>query len=216
MVFVRSLHEEVRQKPLLHKKGLNRYLYQQLNKHLQNTITKTGLPVIWWDSQQQKYPSFAENFKHAFQYAFNQNYENVIAIGNDCPELNYEDILLAAEFLQDKKLVCGPAIDGGVYLMGFHRDAFNSEIFDKTRWQTSHVLHDLTQLSNFFYLSLKSDLDNPEDLLILSKRKVQHAFAMNIYLFLLTLQQLYINNHNLLLHKNADSNNLLRAPPLTH
>lgn len=218
LVFARSLPDEVRHKPLLHKNGFSRYIYQQLNSHLKKTLIKTDLPVIWWDSTYQKHASFGENFKQAFEFAFTQQYENVIAIGNDCPTLNFRDILHTFNLLQEKKMVLGPAHDGGIYLMGLNKNCFCDDLFDTIRWQTSHVLHDLCKQTNldFHFLATKSDLDTFEDLQLLSRQKMQYEIAMNIYLFLqswLDLQYSHLLNYFLVCnHQNI----LLRAPPVCY
>ena len=214
LVFARSLPDEVRAKPLLHKNGLSRYIYQQLNSHLKKTLRQTGLPVIWWNSTYQKHSSFGENFKQAFEFAFTQHYENVIAIGNDCPTLSFRDILHTSNLLQQKKLVLGPAHDGGIYLMGLNKDSFCDDLFDTIRWQTGDVLHDLCQQSyDFHFLASKSDLDTLEDLGLLSRQKMQYEIAMTIYLFLRSWLDLQLSDQLSYFPVSNHQNILLRAPP---
>ncbi len=218
LILSRSLPEEVRHKPLLHKKGVNRHLYRQLNNHLKEIVLNSGLPAIWWDSCKQTKNTFADNFKQAFDFAFAQNYEQVIAIGNDCPMLTCRDLWLSAQILQKQNYVFGPATDGGVYLLGISRSGYQYQLFHQVRWQTGYVLNDLKkaiQHTAYDCLQEKSDIDDLADLYCFSKLKGQYHFALNIYLFLLTLQ-FDIQHFNLFprLFKCSQSISLRAPPPL--
>lgn len=69
-------------------------------------------------------------------------YRYVIAIGNDTPRLQARHLLKAASQLTRGRsdMVIGPASDGGTWLMGYARDAFDPSSFCDLPWQTPNLL----------------------------------------------------------------------------
>ncbi len=217
-MFTRTLQEEVKQKPLLGKSvGHNRYLYQQLFTRLHLAIAPTNLDIIVWDSNKQTKSTFADNFYEAFQSLFDQGYQSVIAVGNDCPSLSYRDLISAADTLQTNDFVIGPSQDGGVYLLGMNKEKFEPGTFKEIRWQTRYMRHDLINViecDTYHCLPEKRDIDTYADLLEFSKNKYAYPLAMWLYLFFI----LFINN-TLINHKINHQSILfsihgLRAPPV--
>jgi rSAM/selenodomain-associated transferase 1 len=81
-----------------------------------------------------------QRMKNAFFQAFSEGFKDVIVIGSDSPDLPAEYLELAFTALNTNDVVIGPSSDGGYYLIGFARDAFLPEAFDRTSWSSDKVL----------------------------------------------------------------------------
>ena len=172
LLFTRSADDETVSKPLLPNAGLkeNRKISSLLIESTIDTVRKTTLPFIIINSRQQVGATFGERFYHAFNSVFEQGFQNVIAIGNDCITLHSSDIIKAANVISiNGGLVLGPATDGGIYLMGLNKNEFNKDIFLTILWETNKVF---IQLQNkytdspdkIYLLSKKADIDTSKDL----------------------------------------------------
>jgi hypothetical protein len=99
--------------------------------------------------------------KHALK-----EYENVIVIGSDMHDLSQANLEQAFEQLSQHDAVIGPAMDGGYYLLGFHKKLI-SGIFEDKEWGTDVVLEKtLANLKkvNFYKLEVRNDVDFYEDI----------------------------------------------------
>ncbi|CAN5529966.1 TIGR04282 family arsenosugar biosynthesis glycosyltransferase [soil metagenome] len=110
--------------------------------------------------------------RSALNDAFDSNFNKVIIIGTDSPELNKEIISNAFRSLEEVDLVLGPAIDGGYYLLGMKKR--NDTLFTKIKWSTESVLKDTiekitTDKLTYRLLEELIDVDTLEDL-----NKVKH------------------------------------------
>lgn len=99
--------------------------------------------------------------------AFENGAEKSIIIGTDCPSIDLEILTLAFEYLTNKDLVLGPAIDGGYYLIGSCRSI--PELFVDVDWGTDKVLRQTVNIAEKLnlavgYLPTLADIDRPEDL----------------------------------------------------
>jgi rSAM/selenodomain-associated transferase 1 len=107
-----------------------------------------------------------EKMKNAFRYVFEENYEQVVIVGSDCPELKSTHLNQAFSFLDVVDVVFGPAIDGGYYLLGMKK--LHDSFFEKKQWSTDSVLMDTlenirSQNLDYSQLEKLSDLDTIED-----------------------------------------------------
>ncbi len=138
LVFIRSAEEEARHKCF--GRGLsrraNRRIAALLNRRVLAMARRSGLPCFVVRSAQQRGATFGERFTHAVEGVFAQGFERVLAIGNDCLRLDAGTLRRAAQALEGTEALAGPACDGGVYLLGLHRAAFQAEAFQKLPWQT--------------------------------------------------------------------------------
>lgn len=106
----------------------------------------------------------------AFQMAFTQGSEKVMAIGSDCPFLSPDLLHTALIALDTNHVVIGPAQDGGYYLLGLKSpNAPAANYFHAIDWGTEQVyaqtLAKITQNGDRPYvLPMLSDIDRPEDL----------------------------------------------------
>ncbi|MHA1951848.1 MAG: TIGR04282 family arsenosugar biosynthesis glycosyltransferase [Candidatus Thorarchaeota archaeon] len=73
----------------------------------------------------QQGTDLGERLQNGFATMFKKEYQQVIALASDCPDLPIEILQTAVSSLQTHKVVIGPASDGGYYLIGFSYDLFN-------------------------------------------------------------------------------------------
>jgi rSAM/selenodomain-associated transferase 2/rSAM/selenodomain-associated transferase 1 len=101
-------------------------------------------------------------------------YEPVVIIGSDIPDITADIIQKAFEELENHDLVLGPAGDGGYYLIGMHKTAFNRAnppLFNGIRWGTDRVLPQTLAVAkelglSYTLLDTLEDVDRPEDLAV--------------------------------------------------
>ena len=143
LLFTRSQQEEARVKDFssVHSLRSNSLIAGHLISHAEKTARSTGLPCFVINSAHQHGNTFGEKLSDAFQQIFKLGFENVIAIGNDCPSLSAQDLRTAAFQLTSKQAVLGPASDGG-----FHAISFSA-----LPWETA-IVQDMMQV----YLSDKA------------------------------------------------------------
>lgn len=99
---------------------------------------------------QQTGKNFGEKFNHSIKSVFNLGYKEVIAIGNDSPDLTMDIIVSSFENLKgNNSVVVGPSNDGGFYLIGLNY--FDDKIFENIKWQTSKVFKQLEE--NIIFLN---------------------------------------------------------------
>lgn len=90
-----------------------------------------------------------------------------LLIGSDCPGVTAPLLRAAAEALDDRRVVLGPANDGGYYLIGFREPA--PFLFENMEWSTSRVFPEtLARLAARGWgpavLPELTDIDTAEDL----------------------------------------------------
>ena len=90
-----------------------------------------------------------------------------LLIGSDCPGVTASLLRAAAAALDDRRVILGPANDGGYYLIGFTEPV--PFLFDDMEWSTSHVFPEpLRRLVERgmgpAVLPELADIDTPEDL----------------------------------------------------
>lgn len=187
LYFTRSADEEARAKTFCTSGnfGQNRAIAQQLIDHTHKQIRCSGLPVKIFTPDIQKGQSFGEKLGHAFQLLFDEGYENVIAVGNDCLQLSSKTITDTAHLLHKNPLVAGPADDGGTYLLGINRKAFDREAFSRLAWQTDLLLNDFIRYANnngheLAKLSTFADIDNEKGLHQFLRQAHRSAFYFRL------------------------------------
>lgn len=131
-------------------------------------VKKTELPYFLCNEHQQIGPDFGTRFTAAIQAVFAKGFDSIITVGNDTPHLTVELLLRSYRNLIEGKTVIGPSTDGGVYLLGIHKNKFDAQLFRAMPWQKEGlfdalglcflrkgILHQLPKLS---------DLDSTEDI----------------------------------------------------
>lgn len=137
-----------------------------LRKQALSLANQTNFPVFEFHSEGEK--EFGLELYEAYQSIFSLGYNAVVAIGNDCPTLEVDDILLAAKCVSKDHLVLGPALDGGTYLIGIHKDTFSQSQFLNLDWQQPSLLDSFDGFvkennKSCLLLSPKGDMDTPEE-----------------------------------------------------
>jgi hypothetical protein len=108
---------------------------------------------------------FAARFENAIERIAQFGYDEVVAVGRDCPGLGALDIEQAFAELKSKKLVLGPDHRGGCYLIAFH--TADRELLRGVRWKRNTDCGQLLQRGGaayVFLLPVKHDLDSWNDL----------------------------------------------------
>jgi len=85
-----------------------------------------------------------EKMANAFIEGFQNNFERVVIIGTDCPQLGTHHIESAFNALRVRDLVFGPAQDGGYYLIGLKKPdsmAVVPKLFENIEWVHSVLLN---------------------------------------------------------------------------
>lgn len=108
----------------------------------------------------------------AFEWLFERGAPRGLLAGSDIPGLDRDMLALALDHLEDRKLVLGPAGDGGYYLIGMHRSVpahGRSHLFSSIPWGTQEVLARTLAAAKRAGLPFKllpplEDLDRPADL----------------------------------------------------
>ncbi len=194
-------------------KKISAYLTQHFYKLSQQTSADTFLI----DTYHQNGKTFGERIGNAFADIYAKGYENVICIGNDCPNLTLENLKNALIETEKGNVVLGPTHDGGTYLMGVPKKHFNKSAFEEIKWQTKKTYQNLISLfessKSFIYnTKLLFDLDNGKDFSTFFKENILVKVFINI------IQKLNPKNtlhHNLSFLRLILSQTLLfRGPPI--
>ena len=108
----------------------------------------------------------------SFEEMFEAGHNEAIIIGTDCPDLDQRVLRLALESLRHNPLVLGPALDGGYYLIGLTREAWQLDLrylFHDMEWGGETVLQTTTDRARkhnlpIAFLESLADVDRPADL----------------------------------------------------
>jgi len=123
-----------------------------------------------WEHSQKEVQEGADlgaRMFNAFKKGFDDNYEHIVLIGSDLPDISETIVLQGLQTLKKTDVVFGPAEDGGYYLIGLKKaQAF---IFKDKPWSQPNLLeHTLNELNthNLEYTLLETlnDIDTFEDL----------------------------------------------------
>jgi uncharacterized protein len=215
LFFSRTSKSEAAQKNLYVSKRQSEAIADLFIEKNLKILRGLDVPFFVISDDAQRGSSFGERLKNAFSDIFDKGFQQVIAIGNDCLDLNETHILEAIEGLKTTPSVFGATNDGGVYLLGFQKDFFNNFDLKNISWQTDKVFLELTQLADnqHFTIGTLSDIDNANDLIFFLKNTSQ-SFK-NTLIALLKKQEpkplISVKNY---IRQYLLSIKLLRAPPL--
>ena len=90
----------------------------------------------------QRGKNLGKRLQNGFATMFKKEYQQVIALASDSPDLPIEILQTAISSFQTHKAVIGPASDGGYYLIGFSYDLFIPDAFEKISWSTETVFRE--------------------------------------------------------------------------
>lgn len=107
----------------------------------------------------------------AFEQVFSLGYENIVLTGSDLPGLKQKNIEMALQQTKKKKVIFGPAIDGGYYLVAMQQQFLTIDMFRGVEYsgpftlkQTLKKYHLVKPRVQVFLLPGARDLDDPADL----------------------------------------------------
>ena len=148
-------------------------------------IRKTNISFLISDGL-NKDASFAEKIDSAINEAFLKGFKKIILIGDDTPQLSANQLLKAAQSLENNKLSVGPSTDGGAYLISFTQQHFKKGILKDLAWQTEQFYENLllnifNQKLAFTRLAEFSDLDTESDIQQFLKLKPFLKFTQVLY-----------------------------------
>lgn len=195
-----------------------------LRKHTLKQVRQSDFPCFIFDESNQTGKNFGEKLANAFSEVFEKGFEQVIVVGNDTPKLQCRHIIEADEKLahRNQDIVIGPASDGGTWLMGFSRNAFDPQIFGSLSWNSTDLLSSLLkacqQHHSVFLFSELDDVDSYEDLLKFLKIIPVYRSLLNLrrnILSILSVREADFPDPELFLISNLYHTSLsLRAPPV--
>lgn len=115
----------------------------------------------------QEGDDLGSRMRNAFTEVFKNNFEKVLIIGTDIPDLSSGLINHALSELDTNEIVIGPSTDGGYYLLGMKK--FHPDLFNNIKWSSEEVLNKtmniINQLNlNFNLLPKLMDIDTEKDL----------------------------------------------------
>jgi uncharacterized protein len=163
LLFSQSEIQESIAKPIADSKKQNVLMWQKIIDKKSQIISKTNLQVFISNEKNQVGFTFGQKLNHAINTVFEQNFEKIIIIGNDCLSLSKKDLLAAEALLQKKDFVLGKDFQGGAYLIGVSKDKFQSSNFENLPWQSKNLYQEIFTLFNRFELGLlvaKNDFNN--------------------------------------------------------
>jgi hypothetical protein len=155
-------------RPLLNLPAFASEFSPAIDVHLFTSAGETGVadPRIHCQSGR----GFAERFENAIETMTQLGYDEVVAVGRDCPGLRALDIEHAFAELASKKLILGPDHRGGCYLIAFR--GADRELLRDVRWKRNTDCAQLLQragAAHVFLLPVKQDLDSWSDVQIFAR-----------------------------------------------
>ncbi len=164
-----DLHRKMTEKTLQKVQQLNQFIEVDISIY----FTGGNLDLITaWLGKKYNYYSQIEGdlgskMYSAFQDTFTEDNQQIIIIGVDCPQLDYQILTKAFMALNNHDLVIGKATDGGYYLLGLNQ--VKKSLFANINWGTSQVFGQTMAIANslnysIYELPILTDIDRPEDL----------------------------------------------------
>lgn len=145
LIFSRTAREEASAKQFGRHltAAQNLRVAQLLIRRTQRMARRTGLRVFTVSGAQQRGNTFGQRFTNAIGAIFSKGYERVITIGTDCPGLNPQILLDAAQQLAQDKIVSGADHQGGIYFLGLSRSHFHPGLLSELPWQTGQDFNEI-------------------------------------------------------------------------
>ena len=146
-----------------------------------------------WQIHRQSGRGFAERFENAIETVARLGYDEVVAVGRDCPGLREVDVEQAFAELASKKLVLGPDHCGGCYLIAFR--CTDRALLRDIRWKRNTDCAQLLQrggAEDVFLLPVKHDLDSWNDLRLFARTNELLAHLAAFVLRLFSLAQVRV------------------------
>ena len=117
-----------------------------LIRRTRQTLQRSGLPVYAFHEDEQRGDTFGARLTYCMERVFAAGHEEVIVVGNDCPDLSVGHLGRAADLLARGHQVLGRDGRGGVWILGMTRAAFDADALRNLRWQTAQLATDLSNV----------------------------------------------------------------------
>ena len=167
LLFSRTAKEEIKFKNWSTSKSAlqNLSITKALIAKAKQAAKGSGLDLVISNELDQEGNNFGERFCNAVERVFQAGFEKVIVIGNDCVSMNSQLINHAAELLKENSSVLGPALDGGVYLVGLTANDYQRENMLHLPWESTKLAEACADELDCSLNLLPSalDLDNAND-----------------------------------------------------
>ena len=170
LVFIRDPEREAEHKVFAEHIGCkgNEKVARVLSQRIIRLCQETEIPTYVYSTFQQEGETFGVRIANAFEAIFDQGFENVIAVGNDCLAISKKTIHNAENALRQNDMVLGPAQDGGLYLIGLSRAVYQRKQFINFDWTTEKLSQDFLNFANRFNFSFElfemaRDIDDARD-----------------------------------------------------
>jgi glycosyltransferase A (GT-A) superfamily protein (DUF2064 family) len=170
LVFAEAIHVDLARRafpkgarPLFNLGALGRDISSTVDVHVFTSGSSATIPAL--SVHRQTGRSFASRFENAIETIAGLGYEEVVAIGRDCPALRGLDIERAFAELKSSRLVLGPDHRGGCYLIAFRSS--DRALLREVRWKQNTDCAQLRRrvgAAQVFLLPVKHDLDSWSDL----------------------------------------------------
>jgi rSAM/selenodomain-associated transferase 2/rSAM/selenodomain-associated transferase 1 len=140
-----------------------------------------------WSYLPQPEGDLGQRMAAAFAEAFRDGHELAVLVGTDVPELTTPILHQAFRQLAEGDLVLGPARDGGYYLVGLTRSAFERaapRLFSGVAWGTDAVLDQTLSAAEELALRWSltdrlADVDRPEDVALWERHRRADSAALD-------------------------------------
>lgn len=220
LFFSRTAETEAKIKPLAQGKRASESIAEFTIQTVCTIANQTAIPLFVITEKNQRGSTFGERFAHAFEDIYKQGFDKVIAIGNDCLTISVQDILHAAKHIEANKSVIGPSQDGGAYLIGIHKSAFQKQAFCDIYWQSAFTLSNLKdyleeQKCDTILLSEKADIDTVSDWSTILNAIPSLIKKEILRLFTIGAKKLTDSFNIFITNCYYATNKSLRAPPLS-
>jgi glycosyltransferase A (GT-A) superfamily protein (DUF2064 family) len=190
LVFADEIHRDLARRafpnaarPLFNVDALSHDISAAVDVHIFTSGNSEPAPAV--SVHRQIGRNFSARLENAIETVARLGYDEVVAIGRDCPALCGGDIESAFAGLKFSKLVLGPDHRGGCYLIAF-RSADRALLRD-VRWKRNTDCAELVErggTGHVFLLPVKQDLDSWTDLRIFARTADPRAY---LAAFLLSL-----------------------------
>jgi glycosyltransferase A (GT-A) superfamily protein (DUF2064 family) len=181
----------------------SKVLFSSLTADIIKKVKKTELPYFIYDEELQHGSDFGARFTTAIKSVFAKGFDNIITVGNDTPHLTASTILNTSNKLKEGRTVIGPSLDGGVYLLGFHKNRFEAAIFRALPWQKRNLFEKIAisfaQRGMLHQLPRLADIDSISDIKVILHKGI--SLSANLVKILLRVlrnqkpkQELFFNN----------------------
>lgn len=231
VLFSLSPAQEAQNKIIANDRKKNSVLLKSLFDNtfnvLQRSQQQTGFDLIVSSSNnqlsgefisiRQRGNNFGERLKNILSDVFASNYDEVIIVGNDSPDLTSALIQQAFDKLDSDDCVIGPAADGGFYLLGVKKN--DESIFNNVEWFSSKVFNQITAnlklaSASFSTLPQLNDIDSFNDLVEwVSSCKTENLLFCLILEEILTIYLLFVSLYSVTFISIESYRRIWQIPP---